>query len=285
MKEKIMLGTVQLGLSYGINNLTGKPSEAEAFKILDYAFENNIRLLDTADGYGEALHVIGNYNATSRRRFKIINKFKADDIALSEHLAKSLSLLQVSSLFCYMYHQFTDYASGLVKEQLRELRKSGLIEKTGVSLYDVQQLIPVIDDKEIDIIQIPVNLLDLSKEKEELLIQAKRRGKEIHARSVYLQGLFFKDSTSLTGNLKNMEPYLKTLKLISESHHMDLKKAALNYVLQKEYIDRVVLGIDNVTQLVENLKLVDESLESQIFSHVVVEAKDEYLLNPSNWKP
>ena len=33
--EKLILGTVQLGLNYGINNISGKPALEESFKILD----------------------------------------------------------------------------------------------------------------------------------------------------------------------------------------------------------------------------------------------------------
>ena len=61
LKKKIILGTVQLGIPYGINNAAGKPSEAEAFRILDFAHANNIDTLDSADNYGEALQVIGRH--------------------------------------------------------------------------------------------------------------------------------------------------------------------------------------------------------------------------------
>ena len=67
MKNKIILGTVQLGIPYGINNSLGKPSEEDAFQILDYAFNKDIRTLDSADGYGDALSVIGHYRTRSDR--------------------------------------------------------------------------------------------------------------------------------------------------------------------------------------------------------------------------
>ena len=284
MKEKIILGTVQLGLPYGINNTEGKPTEEEAFRILDFAFNNQITSLDTADGYGEALQVIGRYTAFSKRSFRIINKFKADETTLFDKLNKSLNLLQVSSLFCYMYHHFPDYKSRSVIQDLRELKKKGLTEKIGISLYSVDQLSQVVDDNDIDVIQIPVNILDLSKEKEELLIKARENGKEIHARSVYLQGLFLKNSASLVGNLTGMKPYLEMIKLTSLNHNIDLKKAALNFVLQKKCVDHVVLGIDHVSQLKENLAMIDPSFDGQIFDGIEVDSADAYLLNPANWK-
>jgi aryl-alcohol dehydrogenase-like predicted oxidoreductase len=285
MKEKIILGTVQLGLPYGINNKEGKPTEEEAFKILDFAFDNGITSLDTADGYGEALEVIGRYKAYSKRSFRIINKFKIDETPLFDKLNKSLDLLQVPSLFCYMYHHFPDYDSGRAIQDLRELKRNGRIKKIGISLYNVDQLSKVVDDGDIDIIQIPVNILDLSKEKEELLMKAKENGREIHARSVYLQGLFLKSIASLIGNLTGMKPYLEKINLTSLNHNIDLKKAALNFVLQKKCVDHVVLGIDHVSQLKENLALIDPSFNEHIFDGIEVDSGDAYLLNPANWKP
>ena len=42
INKKIILGTVQLGLNYGINNKLGKPSEKAAFEILDTAQKSDI---------------------------------------------------------------------------------------------------------------------------------------------------------------------------------------------------------------------------------------------------
>ena len=41
MLEKLILGTVQLGVNYGINNSEGKPSLEKSFDILNMAYERN----------------------------------------------------------------------------------------------------------------------------------------------------------------------------------------------------------------------------------------------------
>ncbi|MEN9561731.1 MAG: hypothetical protein RIQ56_1004, partial [Candidatus Parcubacteria bacterium] len=53
-KDKLVLGTVQLGMSYGIGNFSGQPSRAQALEIIDRAWEAGIRTFDTAAAYGEA---------------------------------------------------------------------------------------------------------------------------------------------------------------------------------------------------------------------------------------
>jgi len=57
--SKIILGTVQFGLDYGINNNNGKPNNNEIKSILDYAFDNKINFLDTAEAYGNSHEIIG----------------------------------------------------------------------------------------------------------------------------------------------------------------------------------------------------------------------------------
>jgi len=61
--SKLCLGTVQLGLDYGVANREGKPSLEKSLKILDFACERGIRWFDTAQAYGNAEEVLGEYLA------------------------------------------------------------------------------------------------------------------------------------------------------------------------------------------------------------------------------
>ena len=62
MSSRIILGTAQFGIPYGISNKKGKIPKKEIFKILDYAFRKNIRYLDTASGYGKSEQIIGDFS-------------------------------------------------------------------------------------------------------------------------------------------------------------------------------------------------------------------------------
>ena len=86
MTDKLILGTVQFGLDYGINNRLGKPSKQKVFEILDYASQNEIKILDTADTYGSATELLGNYNNSNSSRFLINTKFKKSDLSLKKQL-------------------------------------------------------------------------------------------------------------------------------------------------------------------------------------------------------
>lgn len=76
MKNKLILGTAQFGLKYGINNIIGTLSHKDVFEILDTAKEHNIETLDTADAYGNAIEIISLYHQQRHFKFKILSKFK-----------------------------------------------------------------------------------------------------------------------------------------------------------------------------------------------------------------
>ena len=58
-KNKIILGTAQFGMNYGINNSMGVPEDKDVSSILDYAHKNGINTLDTAIAYGNSEERLG----------------------------------------------------------------------------------------------------------------------------------------------------------------------------------------------------------------------------------
>lgn len=286
-KRKIILGTVQLGLPYGINNRSGQPSQEEVDQILDEAAHQNIHLLDSAEAYGDALSVIGNYLKThSASPLRVISKFIIDGELLRHKVEKTLLTLGHEYLYGYMYHRFADYESGGLKKDLLELKALGRIKKIGVSLYSTDQLATCIDDDDIDLVQIPFNPLDASEKKIDLLARAKDRGKEIHVRSVFLQGLFFKRVEDLTGNLKAFSVSLRLFQELARRHGVTIREICLNFALHHPEIDYVVVGVEKLDQLQENIEAINEGMTDELMDEVkAIPGVSEPLLNPSTWKP
>lgn len=287
-KSKLMLGTVQFGIEYGINNKDGVPSIKEVFEILDFAYNNGVRFLDTAEAYGDSQSVIGKFHLQNNNKFKIVTKFSPlrKDLPnnIKERVLKNLNTLNISSLYCYMFHSFLDYKKyfNVFKYDLLHLKKVNKIEKIGVSLHSNEDLVEVLNDENIDIIQIPFNLLDNSNQREYYLKLAKKRGIEIHTRSVFLQGLFFKEIKKLSGNLVYFKEYLKILKRIVKKDQINA--VALNYAYSKNFIDYVLIGVDNLDHLKSNLNLVDCSVEKEIISKIdKIKIENNFMLNPVNW--
>ena len=92
-----------------------------------------------------------------------------------------------------------------------ELKKKGVINKIGVSLHSNNDMIDVLKNQDIELIQLPYNLFDNKNKREKVILKAKKLGVEIHTRSTFLQGLFFKDLASIEGELSVLKKYKQTL--------------------------------------------------------------------------
>ena len=99
----------------------------------------------------------------------------------------------------------------MYSKQIKVIKKKKYHQKIGVSIYTNQEFENALNYDLIDLIQIPFNLLDNFNNKGDLIKKAKSKNIEIHARSVFLQGLFFKDHKSLKNSMKSITPYLKKL--------------------------------------------------------------------------
>lgn len=289
MISKLILGTVQFGLDYGINNAEGKPKTAEVHKIFEFAQKAGIQVLDTADAYGNAVDLIGNYHLNSLELFNVITKFKtsanSDTLNLEALVNQSLERLNIPQIFAYLYHSFDDYKKYYwTFQKLIDLKKEGKIKYIGVSIYTNEQFETTLNDENVDIIQLPYNLLDNDNQRGALIKKAKQNGKIIHVRSVFLQGLFFKDLNKLPEKLLPLKDDLEKIKTIANDYKISLADLALNYAVNNPLIDGVLVGVDNIQQLQTNLTALETTLNDEVIKEInQIFVKNNALLNPSNW--
>lgn len=290
MLNKLILGTVQLGLPYGINNLQGQPSLEQACSLLKIAYNNGIQCLDTAEAYGNAQEVIGHFHRNSTEKFSVISKYKGlsdsqPEIDFQQHFLQNLEQLQVPFLEAYLFHNFNLYQTFSYWPALKQLQAEGYIRKIGVSLYTNEQAQQVAQDERIRIIQLPYNLLDNFSLRGPILSLLKNEGKEVHVRSVFLQGLFYKDRSRL-GNLSTLQENLLQLDRLADMERCSIGALAMAYCLRQPLIDRVLIGVETEVQLMENIAIaaaavqVQESVLTTIDS---IQVTTPQLLNPSNW--
>ena len=289
MNSKLILGTVQFGLDYGVNNTAGKPSEENIKSILDSAYNSGIQLLDTAEAYGDSQNTIGEYHNNSTNKFNVITKFSSNTEGFSlniiERVYNNLKILDVDKLYCYMFHSFDDFNKYFEKyrKDLLILKRDGIINNIGVSLYSNDELESVLKFNEITLVQLPFNLLDNNNKRGNIIKKAKAKGIEIHTRSAFLQGLFFKNTNEFSVKIKPLETYLNLLNdLCDEDYKMN--DLALNYVCNQKNIDKVLIGVDNVQQLESNILSEKKHIEKELTNNIeVIDVKETKLLNPSNW--
>ena len=287
MGEKLILGTVQFGLKYGINNLQGKPEKESVFEILSYAYDNGIRYIDTAELYGNAHELIGEFHkSNSTKLFNIITKFPHHfQGSLDNKICNYLNQLNINHLEAILFHSFDSYK--IYKDQLNYIvkLKNKRIRYIGVSVYTNDQMNEVIDDIYIDIIQIPFNIFDNINLRGELLAKAKAKNKIIHTRSAFLQGLFFMKKDNLNSIRIKLEKELDVITDISLKSSMSIESIALNYCLFQPNIEGVLIGVDSLQQLKENIAVLEHKIPVQYLDQInSIRIDNTELLNPTLWK-
>lgn len=274
--SKLVLGTVQFGVQYGVNS-AGRPSKDAVKGILAAAAKGGIDTLDTSSAYGNSEEILGECT-TPNEGFKIVSKYPKGETPVRDMFNGSLNRLKVKSLYGYLLHHFEVYKNNpKVWDEFIALKEAGKVQKIGFSLYSPEELQIILDNKSpFDLIQVPFNIFD--KKFLPLMKELHNKGVEIHVRSTFLQGLFFKDRETLPEKLKPMKKYLLQLDDFSKQTGLSISEIALNYNLQNPYIDGVLIGVDNVDQLQTNLASVNDTPID-----IEINVKEQELLNPVNW--
>lgn len=284
--HKFALGTVQFGIPYGISNTSGQVESTEMFRILDILSEKGIKVLDTAKAYGTSEENIGKYIQNHLdSKFSIVTKVsEVSDInsAINDSLVK----LNVDKLYAVMYHSFDLYKNNLDSfNQLLNAKQSGIIEKVGFSLYQPADVDFLLDAGcEFDIIQVPYNIFDRKFEHLFPILNSKHI--EIHCRSIYLQGLFFLDPERLPTKLLPFKKSLQLLHHLCKKNDVTVSELCVGFVNQNKYVDKLVMGVTNSCELMENLSYFEKnsyihSLGDEILDQI--KEVEPSLLNPSNW--
>ena len=281
MLDKISLGTVQFGLEYGINNTKGKIKKDEVSKILKRCKKVGIMHIDTAAAYGSAENILGEVIQSEglSDSFHITTKYKGDGMnSLPLSTRESLQKLRVEKLHCQMFHSYQDF------KNTEDFIKPDSVDNIGVSVYTNEELLDTLKNSNVRVVQCPFNLLDNDSIRGGTLVKAKEKGIEIQVRSAFLQGLFFMDRNNFPPSLIELKSYLEELDRICSENKISMSRLALGYCLSKDYIDKVVIGVDSLEQLDLNIEAMKAPLPYPIIQEIdKIKVTNQSLLNPTNW--
>src|SRR5690625_216521 len=275
IRNKIGLGTVQFGMEYGISNQSGQTPPNEVSAILASFRKKGGNLIDTAIAYGSSEIVLGNAGVGE---FSVISKFMPParwGTSVEEQLAFSLERLKVEKLYGYLAHRTDDLILHPRQwEILKECKEKGLIDKAGVSLSEPGQW-DKLKDLGIypDIIQVPYNYFD--RRFEPVMRECRQAGGEIHTRSAFLQGLFFREPDSLPGFFDEIKQALAEI----QRNRPRLHHSLLSFVLRQPFTDYVITGVETEEQLLDNYSLSEEVSD---LPELTLEISED-ILNPANW--
>jgi len=286
--SRLALGTVQFGIPYGISNQQGKVSLDSAREILNYAHMGGINTLDTAIAYGDSENCLGQIGV---KDWQVISKLSELPIAnndvlswVRESVQGSLQRLQVPQLYGLLLHRPQQLLSPQGQELynvLNLLKEEGLVNKIGISIYSPTELAELLARFSFDLVQAPFNICDRSLEQSGWLSRLKVAGVEVHVRSIFLQGLLLMNPCHRPAYFNRWQTIWIEWEQWLHTNNLTALQACLSFVLSNSDIDRVVVGVDSLSQLQE------------ILAAITIEAvkppdklccDDPDLINPARWQ-
>lgn len=304
--SKLVFGSAQLGLQYGVANSTGLPSLEYSENLIKTGIANGIEFLDTARAYGNSEEVIGTaLTGGWDTRVKVITKLSpleecpkmaAPEIVkafVDASVYQSCSALRTRYLDVLMMHRASHLLdwNGAVYKRILELRDLGVIAEIGVSVQTPEELSSALGNSDVSFIQMPFNILDWRWDAviSQIELTKLKRKLTIHVRSALLQGLLSSKNEEHWKRAR-VENYTQVLAWldgkVASLGFSSVVELCLSFAKSFSWIDGVVVGMETSEQLAENIRLFGTpSLPSTVFERLLLDRPliEGVSLNPAYW--
>jgi spore coat polysaccharide biosynthesis protein SpsF (cytidylyltransferase family)/aryl-alcohol dehydrogenase-like predicted oxidoreductase len=280
LARRLGIGTVQFGQAYGISNHRGQVSFEEARAILTRAVQAGIGLLDTAANYGEAEEVLSRMDIGALRIVsKTIRVANGVDAVVARARQSVKNLGRVDLLMVHAVSDLLGPRGGEMWRALQALKAEGVVGGIGISAYAADDPAGLAERFRPDAMQVPFSLLDQRLLRDGSLARLKALQVEVHARSLFLQGLLFMDAPP--GNLAYAAPMLTAVRNRIVAAAATPLDAALAFVLSRPEVDVAVIGVTARHQLDQILDII--ALPPPDIDWAACALDDERVLTPSLW--
>ncbi len=282
LKNRFIIGSTNFSQKYGIDDL--KINLSEVKKILNFAHSNNINKIDTAESY---LHD-GSFFSYIKNRFKLITKVKPDHnwTSLSfceQELKNQIKNLNNNKIQTLLFHDvkilFTNIGPKIFNN-LEILKNKGYFRKIGISIYGTDCLKYLTSKYNFNVVQCPYNILDKRIVYSGWLNKLKKKGIEVHVRSIFLQGLLVNEKIYKKNYFKKWRNKISNWFDYLNKNGISPINYCLNDLLSHDF-DQIIIGINSRDHLKEifNFKLIENKDKMVDFT-----TKDLKLVDPRCWK-
>ena len=228
----------------------------------------------------------------NNNRFKIISKIpkppkniKRENIKkwLKQNVMISLKNLKIKKFECLLLHNANSLLcknGDEIYKGIRNMKINGFTSKIGVSIYDFNVLDKILKKFKFNLIQAPFNILDQRLVEKGWLKKLKKRKIEVHARSIFLQGILLLKHNQLPKKLIKLSKKLVMWENWLKKNKFSSLQVCLSFVLNQRQLDGIVVGYNNTNQLNQILKL--KQIKNN-FSLPNLNIKDKKLIDPREW--
>jgi len=286
-RNRLALGTVQFGLPYGIANHAGQVSYGETVAILRHGWAEGLDTLDTASTYGESERRLGDIGIG---QWQVISKLPAipecrTDIAawVQESVGSALERLRIPRLHGLLLHRAGQLLGPHGSELYRALlglKNRGTVEKIGISIYGPDELDSIWPHFALDLVQAPFNVIDRRLATSGWLARLHANGTEVHARSVFLQGLLLMEARQRPAKFNRWRTLWEEWSRWLSGQGLTPAQACLSVAWSQVEIDRIVVGVDSLYHLQDILASIDAPVAMPPATLI---SEDPDLINPSRW--
>lgn len=288
MISKLTLGTAQFGLNYGVANKIGKIKYSEAKEIINYAEKNNIKTIDTASAYGESEKLLGQIGISGfdvvTKLPKIVNPIKNFENWFKDSLNLSLQRLKINKLSTIMIHNsddlFGENGKSLIKF-LYQAKENSIVDNIGISIYSPNEINKILNVFNFDVIQAPLNPFDNRIVTSGWMDELYKRDIKVHIRSIFLQGLLLMPYEKIPKYFYKFKSNLKQWHDWNINNNFTSIETCIGFINSFERIDKIIVGIDNLNQLQEIIKLIN--IRDNKFKNMDLVSNDINLIDPSRW--
>lgn len=297
--SSISLGTVELGMEYGIQKpgQLNRPDRNEAIYLLQYAVDKGVNLFDTASSYGVSEELIGEaigsqpdcYIAT-KALMPVINGKFLTGVRLKQEIdnsiEKSLNSLRREVIDIVQIHNATAeiLKQGDIIDALLNTRKTGKIRFIGVSVYKEEEALAAVRLGCFDVIQAAYNILD-QRMAQHAFLSANEAGVGIISRSALLKGALTSRANWLPSGLKDLCNASQGIISAFNISWEDLPQFAIRFCLSSEFVHTVLIGASNKKEIdiAINAALEGPLDDEKLRLAYGFALQDEFMLNPSYW--
>lgn len=286
MKTKIILGTANFVKGYGIRKSKGLDLR-QINNLNKVTSKNFINEIDTAYSYRGVEKKIGKSkfkNCKIYTKIPVVKLSQFHHKFVSQIVNKSLQRLRKKKLHGVFFHGAKNLMSiegDKYYKDLLMLKKKKVIRKIGVSVYSPTELKNILKKYKFDMVQIPLNIFDRRFLKDNFLKKIKNSGIEIHARSIFMQGILLQKNNSRNKFFKNWKKLFLRWDNWNNDYQSKKVEACLNFFKNLKYVDKLVIGVSSIQEIQEIISILKnkkKSFPKKIFSN------SKELLEPRLWK-
>ncbi|MYE90370.1 aldo/keto reductase [Candidatus Poribacteria bacterium] len=295
--SEISLGTVELGMDYGIpargDHL--QPSEADAARTLNCALDLGVNLIDTARAYGESEAIIGRVLKSRRTEYLLATKISSSNWEsytgkelreqVEASITESLRTLQTDTIDLLYIHNATPelIQCGEIAEIMQRAQQAGYARFIGTTTYGEAAPLAVLEDGRFDCVQVAYNLLDRQLE-ERVLPLAKANDIGVVIRSVLLKGALTYRYTHLPDELRELRAVVDKVNSLCGAQANSLPELAYRFVLAQPAVSTALVGTGRVYELEEIVSFSGcNPLPTEILNTMRETVVSPDQLNPGNW--